>query len=482
MAPTCLLERSGLEQSNLPFLPVSELAGFIESKEVSPVEAAQAYLERIDSVDGKINSYITVCKEEALKAAREAEDAILKGNYKGPMHGIPVAVKDQIFTKGIRTTAGSTILWDLVPEEDATVITNLKEAGAVLLGKLNLSEFARGGNFYHPAGTPHNPWNLDYNPGFSSSGSGAATAAFLCAASLGEDTGGSTRIPAAFCGVVGFRPSWGRVSRFGVLPVSWSMDAVGPISRTAEDCAITLKAIAGYDPKDAYTWNMPVPDYRKALNGDIKDLKIGVIKEGLEADGLHPEVRDAILKAVDALKGTGVSVEEVSIPLVEQAGAFSRSIGDIEGAGQHYEWLKTRPQDYDRNIRVRLLTGLLTPAQAYFKAQKLRSMLRQQVLDVLDRVDVLVLPATPTPPPKLMEGPGIKSREEAARTIPGPIAFTGPFNLASTPALVIPCGFTADSLPISMQIAGRPFDEETVLRVAYAYEQNTPWHLKRPPI
>ncbi len=471
-----------MESTNLPFLPVSELAGLIESKEVSPVEATQAYLDRIASVDGKINSYITVCKEEALEAAREAEGAILSGNYLGPMHGIPVAVKDQIFTKGIRTTAGSTILWDFVPEEDATVITNLKEAGAVLLGKLNLSEFARGGNFYHPAGTPRNPWNLDYNPGFSSSGSGAATAAFLCATSLGEDTGGSIRLPAAFCGMVGLRPTWGRVSRYGVLPVSWSMDAVGPISRTAEDCAITLKAIAGYDPKDPSTWKMNVPNYRDALNGDIRKIKVGVVKEGVGSDGLHPEIRDAVLKALDALEEAGAILEEVSIPLVESAGAFSRSIGDIEGAGQHYEWLKTRPQDYDQNIRVRLLSGLLTPAQVYYKALKLRSLLRQQVLDVLERVDVLVLPGTPWPPPKLMEGPGIKSKEEAARNIPGTIKFTGPFNLASTPSLVILCGFTSDNLPISMGIAGRPFDEETMLRVAHAYEQNTPWHLRRPPI
>ena len=313
-----------MELSRLPFLPVSELAGLIESKEVSPVEATQAYLERIESVDSKINSYITVCREEALEAAQEAEGAILKGNYLGPMHGIPIAVKDQIFTKGIRTTAGSTILWDFVPEEDATVITNLREAGAVLLGKLNLSEFARGGNFYHPAGTPRNPWNLDHNPGFSSSGSGAATAAFLCATSLGEDTGGSTRIPAAFCGMVGLRPTWGRVSRYGVLPVSWSMDAVGPISRTAEDCAITLGVIAGYDSKDPYTWQMPVPDYREGLNGDIKGIKVGVLKEGVDADGLHPEIRDAVLKAVDVLEEAGVILEEVSIPLVEQAGTFSQ--------------------------------------------------------------------------------------------------------------------------------------------------------------
>ena len=260
------------------------------------------------------------------------------------------------------------------------------------------------------------------------------------------------------------------------------MDAVGPISRTAKDCAITLKAIAGYDEKDPYTWKVDVPSYIDALDGDIKNIKVGVVKEGVDADGLHPEVRAAVVKAIEVVEGIGGSVEEVSIPLVETAGAFSRSIGDIEGSGQHLEWLKTRPKDYDQNIRVRLLSGLLTPAQFYYKAQKLRALLRKQVLDVLERVDVLLLPATPTPPPKLPEGPGIKSKEEAAQNIPGMIMFTGPFNLASTPALVALCGFTSDDLPISMEIAGRPFDEKTLLRVAYAYEQNTPWHLKRPPI
>ena len=249
-----------MEKQDIPFLSATELSGLIHSKEVSPVEATEAYLDRIEQVDGKLNSYITVCRDEALKSAREAEQAIATGEYLGPLHGVPVAVKDQFYTKGIRTTAGSTIMWDFVPDYDATVVSGLKNAGAILLGKLNLSEFALGESFHHPGGTPKNPWDLTRNPGISSSGSAAATSAFLCAASLGEDTGGSIRIPAAWSGLVGLRPTWGLVSRYGVLPASWSMDTVGPITRAVEDCAITLQAIAGYDPNDKYTRNQPVPD------------------------------------------------------------------------------------------------------------------------------------------------------------------------------------------------------------------------------
>ena len=362
-----------MDKSDIPFLSATELAGLIEKKDVSPVEAVEAYLDRIDQVDSKINSYITVCRDEALQAAREAEQAIIRGGYLGSMHGIPTAVKDQIYTKGIRTTGGSSILWDYVPDEDATVVAKLKEAGAILLGKLNLSEFAMGDSFYHPGGTPRNPWDTERNAGISSSGSAAATAAFLCATSLGEDTGGSTRIPAAWCGLVGLRPTWGRVSRYGVLPICWSMDIVGPISRTVEDCAITFKAIAGHDPKDAYSSETPVPDFRKALGGDIKGIKIGVIKEKVYSDDIHPEVRDALVKAIGELGELGASVEEVSLPLIEKSGAFSKTITDLEGASVHYENMKTRIKDYDHNSRVRLLTGILTPAQHYYKAQKLRA-------------------------------------------------------------------------------------------------------------
>ncbi len=471
-----------MNKSDIPFLSATELSSLIEKREVSSVEAVEAYLERIEQVDGKLNSYITVCGDEALQEARQADELIARGEHRGARHGVPTAVKDQFYTKGIRTTAGSTILWDFVPDEDATVISNLKEAGAVILGKLNLSEFALGESFHHPGGTPHNPWDLTRNPGISSSGSAAATGAFLCATSLGEDTGGSTRIPAAWSGLVGLRPSWGRVSRHGVLPACWSMDTVGPISRTVEDCAITFRAIAGYDPKDPYTWDVPVPDYRAALDGNIQGLRVGIVSEKVGGPDVDPQVRDAVVAAFGVLGELGASVREVSLPLIDKAGAFSKALTDMEGASVHYKGLKERPNDYDHNTRVRLLTAILTPAQHYYKAQKLRAMLRQQILDLLEEVDVLVLPTSPTPAPKIPDGPGISSREEADGKIFGVRNFTGPFNLANLPALAMPCGFTSDNLPISLQIAGRPFEEGTVMRVGHAYERATEWHTRRPPI
>ena len=471
-----------MDKADIPFLSATELSRLIETRAVSPVEAVEAYLERIDRVDGALNSYVTVCSDEALRSAKEAEEQIGQGNYLGPMHGIPTAVKDQVYTRGIRTTGGSTILWDFVPDEDATVVAKLKQAGAILLGKLNLSEFAMGESFHHPAGTPRNPWNLERNPGISSSGSAAATAASLCATSLGEDTGGSTRIPAAWSGVVGLRPTWGRVSRYGVLPICWSMDTVGPISRTVEDCAITFRAIAGYDPKDAYTWNTPVPDYLGALKGDIKGIRVGVIKEKVHSDDVDPEVRDAIVAAAGVLGEVGAEVEEVSIPLMEKAGAISKSITDFEGSAVHYQGIRNRAGEYDHNTRVRILTGILTPAQVYYKAQKLRALLRQQILDMLQRVDVLVLPTSNIPAPMIPQAPGINSKDAAAGRISGVRSFTGAFNLASTPAIAVPCGFTSETLPISLQIAGQPFDEATVMKVAHSYEQATTWHTRRPPI
>ena len=471
-----------MDRNEIPFLSVAELGRLLQSRELSPVEATEAYLERIERVDPTINSYITVTRDEARQAAREAEQAIASGNYLGPLHGVPVAVKDQFNTKGIRTTAGSTILWDNVPDEDAEVVAKLKQAGAVLLGKLNLSEFALGESFHHPGGTPRNPWDLTRNPGISSSGSAAATAAFLCATSLAEDTGGSTRIPAAWTGLAGLRPTWGRVSRRGVEPVCWSMDTVGPISRSVEDCAITFQAIAGHDPQDPYTWDTPVPDYRQALAGGVVGLRVGVVREKMTGDDLDPQIKSAVEAAAAQLGELGASVQEVSIPIVESAGAISKCITDMEGAAVHYQGLKERAGEYDHNTRVRLLTAILTPAQAYYKAQKLRALVRQDVLDALKEVDVLILPTSPAPSPKIPDGPGIKSREDAASRIFGVRNFTGPFNLAGTPALSIPCGFTSDNLPIALQIAGRPMEEGTVLRVGHSYQLATDWHTRRPPL
>ena len=465
-----------MDKADIPFLGVAGLSRLIANKEVSPLEVTGAYLERIDELDFKFNSYLTVCRVEALRAAVVAEREIAKGNYLGPMHGIPVAVKDQLWTKGIRSTGGSRILVDFVPEEDATVVAKLKTSGAILLGKTNLSEFAVTG-FSHRFSTPRNPWNLDMSAGGSSSGSGAATAAFLCTTSLGEDTGGSIRRPAAWCGLVGLRPSWGRVSRHGLMPGVWSMDTVGPISRTVEDAAITLGAIAGHDPKDSYTWNTPVPDYRQSLDGNIRGMRIGIVIELNDSEWVQPEVREATEKAVSVLAELGASVEEVSIPLTDHANAISPVLSAVESSQHQGEWVRHRLQDYGHDNRIGLLTGSLVPAQAFYKAQKLRSLLRQQVIEALQTYDVLVSPTAGRPTVPIQEDAVITSKEEAEHL---PYMRTNTFNLANAPAISVPCGFSSQNLPIGLQIGGRPGGDETVLKIAHAYEQSTPWHTMRP--
>ena len=464
-------------KEELPYLSAAELAGLIERKEVSPIEVTEAYLDRIDALDFKFNAYLTVCRDEALQAAREAEQAIARGNYLGPMHGIPVAVKDQFWTGGIRSTGGSRILADFIPDEDATAIANLRRAGAVLLGKTNLTEFAITA-FTHRYSTPRNPWNLDMYTGGSSSGSGAATAAFLCATSLGEDTGGSIRFPATWCGLVGLRPSWGRVSRYGLMRGVWSADTIGPISRTVEDAAITLGAIAGHDPRDPYSWNNPVPDYRGALDGNIRGMRIGLIAEQTNSDLVETEVRDAVVKAASVLGELGASVEEVSLPLTRHANATSSAMLLVEPASNHRDWVRQRLQDYGHDNRVGLLTGSILPAQAYYKAQKLRSLLRQQVLEALETYDVLATPTSGKPAQRIEDDPVITSKGATARL---PYLFTCIANLASAPAISVPCGFSSQGLPIGLQIGGRPGGDGTVLKVAHAYERSTPWHTMRPP-
>jgi len=471
-----------MDKKEIPFLTASQLSKLIETREVSPVEATEAYLDRIQEVDGKLNSYITVTGEQALESARRAEHEISTGVNRGPLHGVPMAVKDQFNTAGVLTTGGSSILKENVPDEDASVITRLKDAGAVLLGKLNMSEFAMAEIYNHPYGTPRNPWDLERNPGTSSSGSGAATAAFLCASSLGEDTGGSIRGPANFSGLVGLRPSQGRVSRHGVLGGSWSMDIVGPISRSVEDAAITIQAIAGHDPKDTYSRDVPVPDYRKALTGDIQGIKMGVIQEHMDSPNLDPAFREAVAKAISVLGEIGASSEYTSIPLAPNAGALTMSILSVEWSNLHRKLFEENFKELDHNNKIRFLTGSIIPAQFYYKAQKIRTALRQQILEALEKVDVLVLPTGPVTAPLVESSPGIQSKEHALTGLAGRISFTGPFNLAGTPALSVPCGFSSSGMPMGLQIVGRPFAEETVLKVAYAYEQNTDWRSRRPPI
>ena len=394
------------------------------------------------------------------------------------MHGIPVAVKDQMYTRGIRTTIGSPIFGDFVPDEDATVIARLKDAGAILPGKLNATEFCTTG-FSHAFKTARNPWDLQRYNGGSSSGSGAATAAGLCATSLGEDTVGSIRFPAAWCGLVGLKPTWSRVSRYGLKPGLFSMDTLGPISRTVEDCAMTLQAIAGHDPRDSFSSKAPVPDYRAALKEDLRGVRVGLVKEDMSSEVVAPEVRDAALKAAEVLRQLGASVDEVSTPLADDAWTIYLGIR-IESAMNYHELVRDRLQEIRHDNRIAYLVGSVLPAQAFYKAQKLRTLLGQQVLETMEHVDILIDPTAGVVAQKIVEGDlVIDSREKFNRVS---VLFTATSSLVGTPALSICCGFNNESLPIGLQIAGRPFDEETVLRTAYAYEQATEWHQRWPSI
>ena len=466
-----------MDKPDIPFLSVAQLSELIKNRTVSPVEAVEAYLDRIDSLNGRLYAYLTVCRDEALQAARESEQALARGEYLGPLHGIPVAVKDQLNTAGIRTTSGTPIFADFVPDEDATVIAKLKSAGAILLGKLNMTEFGTT-SLSHAFDTARNPWDLERFTGGSSSGSGGATAAFMCATSLGEDTGGSVRGPAAWCGLAGLRPTWGRVSRHGLRPGMWSMDTIGPLSRTVEDCALTLQAIAGYDPKDAYTWNVPVPDYRAALDANLAGKRIGVVKELLYTDVVEPEVRNAVSQAANSLAELGAQVEEISIPLTSHANTIS-SVLRVEAPTNYRELIRDRLPEINHDNRIAYLTWSLTPALAYFKALKLRALLRQQILQSLADLDVLLMPTMGIAAPKIEPDPIIDNKEKTNRNRAG---LTTSFSLASSPAISICCGFTSNNLPIGLQLGGKPFDEQTVFNVAYAYEQNTEWHTRRPPI
>ena len=470
-----------MEKRHLPLLAITELSSLIEKKEVSPVEVVEAHLQRIDRLNARLHAYLTVCREAALRAAHEAEQAIARGQYRGPLHGMPFAVKDQLSTRGLRTTAGSPIFAERIIDEDATVIRRLQQAGAILLGKLNMTEFGTTG-FSHQFDTPRNPWDLERYTGGSSSGSGAATAAFLCATALGEDTGGSIRFPATWCGLVGLRPSWGRVSRYGLISGVWSMDTLGPLSRSVADCAITLEVIAGYDPKDPYTWNVPVPHYARALDGNIRGVRVGVVKEQLYTDLVEPEVREAVLRAIEVLRGLGAIVQEVSLPLSADGWTISSGLR-VEAPMRYYELLRSRLHDIGHDNRIGYLTGILLPAPAYYKAQQLRSLLRQQVLQALEQVDVLVQPTAGKVAQKVEPDAIVDSKEKAGRLS---WLLTTTYSLANVPALSLPCGFattpSGTELPIGLQIAARPFNETLVLQVAHAYEQQTSWHRKRPPL
>ena len=467
---------------DLVWLAAAEAATLIRAKRLSPTELVQAYLDRIDRLDATFHAYIAVCRDEALAAARASEQALARGAVLGPLHGVPIAVKDQFHAHGMATTAGSRVLADSIADEDATIIARLRSAGAILLGKLNLSEFALGGTLDPPFGQPRNPWNRERDPGGSSSGSGIAAALALASATLGEDTGGSVRSPAGWCGAVGVRPTWGLVSRHGTVPVSWSMDIAGPLTRNVRDCAVLLRVIAGHDPRDPLTSTRAVPDYQAALREDARGLSIGVIRElcaGPDTDG---EVKAAVATAATLLGRLGATVEDASLPLLPLAGAVFMALADSEGAGFHARWLRERPQDYDPGTRRRLLTASLVPATLYHQAERARVLIRDQVWGALRRYDLLLAPTAPTPAPLIASTKApLENGAAAARRFFTRRSYTTPASLAGVPAISLPCGFTQSGLPIGLQLIARRFEEPTLLRAAYAYEQATTWRDRRPP-
>jgi Asp-tRNA(Asn)/Glu-tRNA(Gln) amidotransferase A subunit family amidase len=467
---------------HLAFLSAAETAEAIATKQVSPVDVVQAYLARIERLDGHLHAYITVLRDEALAAARQAEQALQRGGTLPPLFGVPMAVKDQFWTKGILTTNGSRVYRDFVPSEDATIVTRLKEAGAILLGKLNLSELAMGGTQQPPYGIPQNPWDLERTPGESSSGSGVALAAHLCAASVGEDTGGSGRGPASCCSAVGLRPTFTRVSRYGMTPMCWFTDAASPMTKTVRDCALVLGAIAGHDPHDPSTSRKPVPDYTASLGQSIRGLRVGLIRELQEHDDMHPEVRQAVYDALVVLRQLGAEVQEISIPLVALAGAIFVGVADTEGAGARDETLRHRAAELDPASRTRLQAAALLPAKVYNRAMKARVLLRQQCMQALQQVDMLVSATMPHPPPKhsALTAP-FRGAEDVRSRFFFRRAYTGFYSLAALPAISIPGGFTSDDLPIGLQLGARPFAEAMLLQVAYAYEQATSWHTRQAP-
>ena len=470
------------DRTDLAFFGARQLAGLVRDRKVSPVELTQLYLERIERLDGRLRAYITVLPEAALASARRAEASVMRGETLPALHGIPYAVKDQFDTAGVRTTSGSRILEDNVPTADATTIARLNSAGGILLGKLNLTEFALGGTQQFPFGQPRNPWNTDHDPGGSSSGSGIAVAAALCAVSLGEDTGGSVRSPASFCGVVGLRPTWGRVSRHGSFPLSWSMDTPGPLGRTVEDAALLLQAIAGYDPNDPLTSHAPVPDYGRALGDSVCGLRVGIIRELTFGADTEPEVRDAVVAAARKLEGLGAATEEVSLRLVPLAGAIFMALADADGAGVHHRWLRTRAADYDHGTRRRLLTASLIPSVIQQRAARARALLRAEMLDAFARHDLLLCPTAHQAAPPIAVARGvITSRHEVAGRFFTRRSYVTPAALAGLPAIAVPCGFTRSGMPLSLQLIARHFDEATLLRAAHAYEQQCEWWTRRPP-
>lgn len=466
---------------DLCFRSVAELSRLIQKREISPVELIREHLSRIESLEPTLNSFITVLAEQAVAEARQAENELRRGDSRSPLHGIPFALKDLYYVKGLRSTSGSKIFDRFIPDFDSTVAARLKRAGAILLGKLNLHPFAYGATGENSDyGPSHNPWNPSLITGGSSGGSGSATASGQCPLTMGTDTGGSIRIPSALCGLVGLKPTYGRISRRGVFPLSWSLDHAGPMTRTVEDCALAMNVLAGHDPDDPSSSKLPVPDYTNALTGNLKGLRLGILKEFFQFP-VDREVEQAVRNAIDLLGKMGAEVDEVSLPIYRQGLAASTTILMAEATAYHRDLIRSSASRYDALIRLRLEAGFFISSSDYIQALRARTLFCRQSNDLLKRFDLLAGPTVPTPAFKIGTTEATVGGKNM-NVIPLLTQYTRAFNLSGFPALTLPCGFSESGLPIGLQLVARPFEEETVLRAAHAFEQATEWHRRRPPI
>jgi aspartyl-tRNA(Asn)/glutamyl-tRNA(Gln) amidotransferase subunit A len=470
-----------LTNKRLAFLSINEAARLLERKKVSPPEVINDVLDRIQDLNGRLNAYVYVNPEEVRKSAQKAEHEIVHGRYRGPLHGIPIALKDNILTAGVPTTAGSKILKDFIPTEDASVVRRLRSAGAILIGKTNLSEFAYGAttNNVH-FGRTLNPWDTQRTPGGSSGGSAAAVAACMAFASLGTDTGGSIRIPSALCGVVGLKPTFGRVGRYGVVPLAASFDHVGPIARRVADIAIILRVIAGYDSLDEASIRKPVPNYPQSLRKRLGHPCLGLPKQYYYED-LGEEVRSAVEAAAQCFQRLGAVLHEVSLPHLAESSEPSTQAAFAEATSYHQlsGYYPALAEEYGQDVRERLEKGAKVLATDYLKAFEMRRLLRNDFSEAFANVNAILVPTVPIPAPRTDEKfVEINSHREAVRS--ALIRLNRPQNVTGLPAITVPCGFTRTGLPIGIQIIGRAFDEITVLQLAHAYEEATQWHYLRP--
>ena len=465
---------TGVDADDLVFAGIEEVAGWIRDGRVTSAGLTRIVLDRIATHDPTLKSYISVTAEAALEAARRADRELKAGHDRGPLHGIPIAVKDLYATKGVPTTFGSPLYADWVPDFDATVVERLRDAGAVILGKTNLHELAYGttSNNAH-YGAVRNPWDTACHPGGSSGGSAAAVAAGLAYLALGSDTGASIRQPAHCCGIVGLKPTFGRVSKFGALPLAWSMDHVGPMTRTVKDPARALQVLAGHDPRDAGSVDRPVPDYAAALDGGVHGLRIGVARAYFFED-CDAEVTARVEAAVAVLRDLGATVVDRDLADMDGAAAAGTVTIASEAAAFHAHDLDNRPEAISEELRATLEVGRHYPAYQYVQAQRLRRRLAGLVADTMADLAAVVMPTSPLPTTPIDDTPPAHGLIRHRNTVP--------FNLLGLPAISVPCGFTGAGLPVGLQIVGHPFDEETILGIAHAYEQATDWHTRRPPL